>query len=156
MLYIGALMMAMVIFQQLTKMLVINDITPPVVPVLANVTGECSATATAPTTTDNCSGTITGTTTDPLTYTSGTHVIHWSFDDGHGNISTANQNVIIQDVTGPTVNTAINSLNATLECDNAAGLTLALAQEPSATDNCGGTPTITPVNRCYHPGPALS
>jgi hypothetical protein len=121
---------------------IINDITPPAVPVLANVTGECSATATAPTTTDNCSGTITGTTTDPLTYSQGTHVIHWSFDDGHGNISTANQNVIIQDVTGPTVNTAANSLNAILECDNTAGLTQALVQEPAATDNCSPTPTI--------------
>ena len=43
--------------------------TAPVVPVLADVTGECSATATTATTTDNCSGTITGTTTDDLTYT---------------------------------------------------------------------------------------
>ncbi|MET3886003.1 HYR domain-containing protein [Niastella sp. OAS944] len=121
---------------------VISDVTPPAAPVLANVTGECSATATAPTTTDNCSGTITGTTTDPLTYTSGTHVIHWSFDDGHGNTSTANQNVIIQDVTGPTVNTAANSLNATLECDNTSGVDAALLLAPSATDNCGGTPVI--------------
>ena len=57
----------------------INDVTAPVVPVLADVTGECSATATAPTTTDNCSGTITGTTTDDLTYTTqGTHVITWT------------------------------------------------------------------------------
>ncbi|HEY1202109.1 MAG TPA: PKD-like domain-containing protein, partial [Niastella sp.] len=82
-----------------TQNVVIEDVTPPAVPVLTNVTGECSATATAPTTTDNCSGTITGTTTDALTYsTQGTHVIHWSFDDGNGNISTANQNVVIEDV----------------------------------------------------------
>src|SRR2546425_4111415 len=34
----------------------------------------------------SCAGTVTGTTTDPLTYnTQGTHVIHWTFDDGHGN-----------------------------------------------------------------------
>ena len=43
---------------------IVDDITDPVIPTLADVTGECSATATAPTTTDNCSGTLTGTTTD--------------------------------------------------------------------------------------------
>ena len=89
-----------------TQNVVIADITAPAVPALADVTGECSATATAPTTTDNCSGTITGTTTDALTYTTqGTHVIHWSFDDGNGNISTANQNVVIADITAPAVPT---------------------------------------------------
>ena len=52
-----------------TQNVIIDDVTAPVVPVLADVTGECSATATAPTTTDNCSGTITGTTADALNYT---------------------------------------------------------------------------------------
>ncbi len=35
---------------------IIDDVTPPVTPVLADVTGECSATAVAPTTTDACAG----------------------------------------------------------------------------------------------------
>src|SRR6185295_11772812 len=75
---------------------VIHDVTPPVAPVLSDVTGECTATATAPTATDNCSGIITGTTSDALTYSvQGSYVIHWSFDDGNGNVSTATQNVII-------------------------------------------------------------
>src|SRR5439155_4076207 len=64
----------------------VKDLTPPVVPVLANVTGECSATVSAPTTTDNCAGTITGTTSDPLVYNSqGTFIVHWTFNDGNGN-----------------------------------------------------------------------
>src|SRR6185369_3817547 len=68
---------------------IIHDVTKPVTPTLADVTGECSATATAPTTTDNCAGTVTGTTTDALTYsTQGTHVIHWTFSDGNGNSTT--------------------------------------------------------------------
>src|SRR5438045_9089036 len=55
---------------------VIDDVTPPAVPVLASVTGECGATVTAPTTTDTCAGTITGTTGDPLVYsTQGTFTI---------------------------------------------------------------------------------
>ena len=117
-----------------TQNVVIHDVTAPVVPVLANVTGECSATATAPTTTDNCSGTITGTTTDALTYnTQGTHVIHWSFDDGNGNISTATQNVVIHDVTAPVVPVLAD---VTGECS-------ATATAPTTTDNCSGTITGT-------------
>jgi cation transporter-like permease len=117
-----------------TQNVVIHDVTAPAVPVLADVTGECSATATAPTTTDNCSGTITGTTSDALTYsTQGTHVIHWSFDDGNGNISTAIQNVVIHDVTAPAVPVLAD---VTGECS-------ATATPPTATDNCSGTITGT-------------
>ena len=51
---------------------------------------------------DNCAGWIRGTTTDPLTYaTQGTYIIHWKFDDGHGNITIQNQTVIVKDVTAP-------------------------------------------------------
>ncbi|WP_173964019.1 Ig-like domain-containing protein, partial [Flavobacterium collinsii] len=40
-----------------TRTVTISDTQKPTKPVLADVTGECSATATAPTTTDACSGT---------------------------------------------------------------------------------------------------
>ncbi|GAA4313104.1 hypothetical protein GCM10023183_32480 [Nibribacter koreensis] len=81
---------------------VIEDVTSPVVPVLADVTGQCSATVTAPTTTDNCAGTITGTTSSPLTYnTQGEYTITWSFNDGNGNVSTAQQKVIVKDTQKP-------------------------------------------------------
>jgi len=71
---------------------------------LATLTDECSVTATAPTTTDNCAGTITGTTSDPLTYTEqGTYTITWTFDDGNGNSIDVEQTVIIEDVTDPTI-----------------------------------------------------
>jgi len=117
-----------------TQNVIIKDVTAPVVPVLADVTGECSATATVPSTTDNCAGTVDGTTTDPLTYnTQGIHVIHWSFSDGNGNISTATQNVIIKDVTAPAVPILAD---VTGECS-------ATATAPSTTDNCAGTVTGT-------------
>ena len=82
-----------------TQNVIVDDMTDPVIPVLADVTGECSAMVTAPTTTDNCSGTITGTTSTvfPIT-TQGTTVVVWSFDDGNGNVVTSNQNVIIEDI----------------------------------------------------------
>ncbi|MCL6296752.1 hypothetical protein, partial [Jejuia spongiicola] len=78
---------------------IVDDTTDPTAPTLADLTGECSVTATAPTITDNCNGTIiTGTTTDPLTYTTqGTFVITWTFDDGNGNSIDVDQNVIVDD-----------------------------------------------------------
>ncbi|MFL9829222.1 PKD-like domain-containing protein, partial [Flavobacterium sp. ST-87] len=107
----------------------VEDVTKPVKPILADVTGECTATATAPTTTDNCAGTITATTTDALTYTTqGTHVITWTFDDGNGNTQTATQNVIVKDVTKPVKPILAD---VTGECT-------ATATAPTTTDNCAG------------------
>ena len=95
------------------------DVTLPVADMgtLADVTGECSATvSTMPTATDNCSGSITGTTTDALTYnTQGTHTITWTYDDGNGNSSTQTQNVVIMDVTAPVVNFVSNTIGTSTD-----------------------------------------
>ncbi len=81
---------------------ILSDITAPLAPALPDVTGECSATAVAPVTTDACRGSITGTTSDPLTYTTqGSHLITWNFNDGNGNSINVTQNVVILDVTPP-------------------------------------------------------
>src|SRR5678815_140289 len=115
---------------------VVDDVTAPTVPVIANATGECSATATAPTTTDNCAGLITGTTNDPTTYnTQGTFHITWTFNVRNGNTSTAQQSVVVEDVTAPTVPVIAN---ATGECS-------ATASAPTATDNCAGPITDTNI-----------
>src|SRR4030095_12801189 len=112
----------------------VQDTTAPVAPVLANVTGQCSATVTAPTTTDNCAGTVTGTTSDPLVYnTQGTFTVHWTFNDGHGNSSTANQTVTVQDTTAP----------VTPVLANVTGQCSATVTVPTTTDNCTGTVTGT-------------
>ncbi|MCV2484142.1 gliding motility-associated C-terminal domain-containing protein [Flavobacterium sp. SH_e] len=122
---------------------IIDDITPPVVPVLTDVTAECSvASLTAPTAIDNCAGTITGTTAPIFPITAqGTTVITWIFDDGNGNISIANQNVIIRDITAPTVPILAD---VTTEC-SVDSLTI-----PTAADNCAGiiegiTATVFPI-----------
>ncbi len=117
-----------------TQNVVVDDVTPPVTPVLSDVTGECSATATPPTTTDACAGTITGTTSDALTYaTQGTHVITWNFDDGNGNSINVTQNVVVDDVTPPVEPTLSD---VTGECS-------ATAVAPTTTDACAGTITGT-------------
>ncbi len=121
-----------------TQNVIIDDNTAPVpdVPVLADATGECSLNLTAPTATDNCLGTITATTTDPLIYnTVGSYQVTWVFDDGNGNSSTQTQNVVIEDNTAPVPDVAILA-DATAECS----LTLTA---PTATDNCLGTVTAT-------------
>jgi len=113
---------------------IVTDVVPPVTPVLADLTGECSVTAVAPTTTDNCAGTITGTTTDPLTYsTQGSYTITWTFDDGNGNSIDVDQNVLIADITPP-VTPVLGDLNG--DCS-------VTAVAPTTTDNCAGTITAT-------------
>ncbi|MDG1015176.1 MAG: hypothetical protein P8O09_08170, partial [Flavobacteriaceae bacterium] len=69
-----------------TQNVVIDDTTAPVADAssLSDVTGQCSVTSlTAPTATDNCSGTVTGTTTTSLPITAqGTTVVTWTYTDG--------------------------------------------------------------------------
>jgi hypothetical protein len=113
---------------------IVKDTTAPEAITLADVTGECSATVVAPTTTDNCVGTITATTDDALTYTEqGDYVVSWTFDDGNGNIITVDQNVIVKDTTAPE---AITLADVTGECS-------ATVVAPTTTDNCAGTITAT-------------
>ncbi len=113
---------------------IVADVTAPEIPVLTDVTGECSATAIAPTANDLCAGAITGTTSDPLTYsTQGTHVITWNFDDGNGNSIDVNQNVIINDITDP----------ETPVLEDLSGECSVTAIAPVTTDACAGTITGT-------------
>jgi hypothetical protein len=127
----------------------VEDNTPPAVPVLADVTGECSATVTAPTAKDNCAETVTGTTSDPLTYNAqGTYTVHWTFDDGHHNSSTANQTVIVKDVTPPVItgcpaNITVQTGPGRTTCDQVASWL-----PPTASDNC----TLASFTSNYHSG----
>ncbi|MBD3636183.1 MAG: T9SS type A sorting domain-containing protein [Crocinitomicaceae bacterium] len=94
---------------------------------LPDVTGNCEITSIpAPTATDNCVGSITGTpdVTFPIT-TSGTTVVTWTFDDGNGNTSTITQNAIVDGVdasvslTGATLTALQDSATYQwLDCDN--------------------------------------
>ncbi|MFZ6050790.1 HYR domain-containing protein, partial [Halocola ammonii] len=118
-------------------------VTPPEAPTLPDITEECSATVTAPTTT-SCTGIITGTTSDPTTYsTQGSYTITWTFTDASGNSTTANQNVIIDDTTNPTVSCpADQTFSAGASCqvslpDYASGAT--------SSDNCSVTVTQSPA-----------
>jgi len=67
--------------------------------VISDCTGA-TATPPTPTTTDNCKGIVSGTTTTPFPITTlGTNVVTWTFADGNGNVTTANQKVIVNGLT---------------------------------------------------------
>ncbi|MHC0447885.1 T9SS type B sorting domain-containing protein, partial [Flavobacterium sp. 3-218] len=72
----------------------------------------------------NCAGAYTKTRT-------------WIAKDSCGNVSLpVSQTIIVQDNTAPTWTTQANSLNVTLECNDAQGLATAQAQFPTASDAC--------------------
>ncbi len=121
-----------------TQNVVIEDVTAPVADVttLSDVTAECEVTElTAPTATDNCEGTITGTHNATLPITNST-TITWTYTDGSGNSATQTQNVVIDDVTAPVADVTTLS-DVTAECE------VTELTAPTATDNCEGTITGT-------------
>lgn len=95
-----------------TATVTVVDSTDPIpdLPILPALEAECSLEITTTlTATDNCAGAIVGTTDDPLHYTEqGNYIMTWSYDDGNGNITTQTQEVIIQDITPPVVQIAVD------------------------------------------------
>ncbi len=79
------------------QLLTIADTTAPQPDLaqLADLTGPCPYTLTAPAATDNCNGTITG-TTDSLTFTTAGHyTITWTYTDSAGNSSSQQQSLTV-------------------------------------------------------------
>jgi len=113
----------------------------PVAPAsLPVITGECAATVDAPIAPDNCVGNVTGTTIDPITsdvvttvtvFEQGTNIITWTFDDGHGNISTVDQTVNLDDVTPPPAPASLPTYTA--ECE------YSVTVVPTVEDECAKT-----------------
>jgi surface protein len=131
---------------------IVEDVTAPVTPTLTDLTGECSVTATASTTTDACAGTITGTTSDPTEYTEqGTYTITWTFDDSNGNSTTADQTVIVEDVTAPTLSCLSNQ---TVSAGAGSTYTVQGTEFDLATaeDNCG----VANIENDYNNSASLS
>jgi len=128
---------------------VVTDVTAPVIAgcpanINLNASGTCDAVATwtAPTVTDNCTGATiaqTGGSASGSTFPLGTTTITYTATDGAGLTATCSFDVVVTDVTAPTIAgcpTNIN-LNASVSCDAVATWTA-----PTVTDNCTGA-TIT-------------
>ena len=115
---------------------------------LPSISGSCSATVpAAPTATDACVGVVTGTTTDPLTYSApGTYTVHWTYSDGRGNTATQNQTVTVADNAAPVPNIA--SLPTV---SGSCSATISMA--PTATDGCVGAITGTTTDPLTYSAP---
>ena len=103
---------------------------------MPNISAECAVEVLeAPTATDNCAGTIVGTTNDPLSYTQqGNYSITWTFDDGNGNVETQTQSVLINDQSKPEVLTK----NITLQLDSNGNASISENDVDKGTnDPCG-------------------
>lgn len=110
----------------------------PDLPMLTDVSGECSAAQpSAPTATNNCGLTVSGIPdiTFPVT-SQGTTTITWTYNDSIGNTLTQTQNVVIADNTSPIADLA-NLSDISDECE-------ATPTAPTATDNCSGAITGIP------------
>jgi hypothetical protein len=83
---------------------IISDNVAPVADSVALLTlvDDCEVSPTAPTATDNCVGSIAGTTTTSFPVTAST-TITWTFDDGNGNTVTQDQIVTINGLDVSTV-----------------------------------------------------
>jgi len=92
--------------------IVIGDIEPPIpnLVTLPTVIGDCHTTIISfPTATDACTGAITATTSNPLSYSlPGTYTVVWDYNDGNGNISHQNQTVTINNQPLPSATTPQN------------------------------------------------
>lgn len=119
---------------------VVDDTIAPVpnFPALPIVTGQCMATVTAPTATDNCAGAVTATTGDPTTFTTqGMFTITWTYNDGNGNSSTQTQSVKVQDTENPTI-TLCAPNKSVFATANSLGEVPDFTADVTASDNCGG------------------
>jgi len=125
-----------------TQNVIVSDTTGPIPDtlILPDLVASCSLNSSdvvPPTATDNCAGVITGINSVifPIT-TSG--VISWSYDDGNGNVTIQNQNVIIDDMTAPVLDMAVLA-DITAQCS----VQEADVTAPTATDDCAGIVTAT-------------
>ena len=140
--------------QVFTQVITIQDTTSPTWSTTAgslNTTIECSnatsiaaAQAQFPVATDNCDSDVANIVKTAGQFVAsstcanaGTYTNTWSVTDACGNTSEVFTQVItIQDTTSPTWSTAANSLNQTVECNDATAIATAQAQFPVAADNC--------------------
>ncbi len=121
-----------------TQEIVIEDVTAPIADLtdLPAVNEECSVTLVTPTATDNCDGSIVATTTTvfPVTVS---EIVTWTYTDIAGNVSTQTQEVVIEDVTDPSITCPDNFI--VMADDNTNTYTVqGIELDPLAVDdNCG-------------------
>jgi gliding motility-associated-like protein len=132
-----------------SQIITVNDQTPPVITgTPSNTTVSCSSAVPqssigSVSATDNCGGTVTVTVADVITNQTCanryTITRTWTATDVCGNSSTSSQIITVNDQTPPVI-TGTPS-NTTVSCSSA--VPQSSIGSVSATDNCGGTVTVT-------------
>ena len=109
----------------------------------SDAAGIAAAQALFPAATDNCDTDVTNIVKTAGAFVAGTcpeagsYTNTWTVTDACGNVSAAYTQVItIIDTQAPVWTTAVNFLNRTVQCSDAAGIAAAQALFPAATDNC--------------------
>ncbi|KIQ19111.1 hypothetical protein RT99_15315, partial [Flavobacterium sp. MEB061] len=105
---------------------------------------SCAATGVVlgtPTTTDNCTGTITVTNNAPSSFPIGITTVTWTAKDASGNTQTCTQTVTVSDTQKPTI-TCPSNVTAVADVNSCAATGVVLGT-PTTTDNCTGTITVT-------------
>ncbi|GLB50763.1 T9SS type A sorting domain-containing protein [Neptunitalea lumnitzerae] len=144
-----------------TQNVIVDDVTAPVpnVTSLPDITMQCEVLPSNipfPLATDNCSGTITATTSSPLNYTTvGSYTITWEYDDANGNVSTQTQTVTVteSDLSAVTFNNTTYTYNGAAQYATVnnlpagAGVTYTILPDTGLNNGAidAGTYTVTAV-----------
>ena len=139
----------------------VNDTeNPTIVNLPSNITqsndaGVCGAVVTwvAPTSADNCSGVVSVSSTHNPgdVFPVGNTTVTYTFTDANNNSSQTSFTVTVIDNTAPVWTTTAGTLNRTIYCGQSSLLANAQALTPVATDNCGGTITVTKIAGAFVP-----
>ncbi|MHA6279716.1 LamG-like jellyroll fold domain-containing protein [Salinimicrobium sp. CAU 1759] len=122
---------------EVTQEIYVQDTQIPDIPILPDITSECPITVDPPTSTDNCDGTVTGTTgLNDLTF-SESGSVYWIFTDASGNATEpVEQKVIIDNTIAPVPDVGSLPTKTIDGCQISSLLELDI---PTATDACDGT-----------------
>ena len=127
---------------------IVQDNTNPVITgcpsnITVNANASCQAIVnwTLPTVSDNCAGaSLTSTKNPGSAFNLGTTLVTYTATDAAGNTSTCSFNVTVQDNTSPTITGCPSNItvSANASCQATVNWTA-----PTASDNCGGSVTLT-------------
>lgn len=132
------------------QQVIIRDTLPPIPQVssLPAIIGTCAVSISSfPKANDNCKGQLTATTTDSLNYNiPGSYTLRWNYNDGNGNTTSQNQQVIVTDTLAPIPDSS--QLRTIVSVCSATVTTI-----PTATDQCVGKITGTTTDSLQYNNP---
>jgi hypothetical protein len=125
-----------------------NEAPVPDNPSLPDIIAECNViipNSNYPTAIDNCAGKLTATADQNTSFfNQGSYVITWTYHDGNGNDISQQQNVIVKDITPPTIINCVQDKTLLLDA-NCSVVLPDYISEIAAADNCTNSDKLTIV-----------